>query len=158
MNRKALGALTCTFVLIGFSMVLGLFFMSWGKGYIEERAEFVVGVAGGKAGCVDIGIDIVKVGGRPEVCYSGRNLRILVENVGNTVIQQFQARMVDAAGVKTVDDTLSEALPIGDSVMVDVPISPPGKQAKITPQIIIEGKREFCFDKALTTDGPFRPC
>jgi len=158
MNRKALGALSCTFVLIGFSFLLGFMFMSWGKGYIEKRAEFVVGVAGGKSGCADININFIEVNGIPQVCHSGRKIQAMIENVGNTVVQQLQARVVDSSGVNTVDSMLSRAIPIGDSVQVTVPVSPPGKQLKITPEIIIEGKREFCFDKSLSADGPYAPC
>jgi len=160
MNRRAMGALTCTCVLIGFSMILGLMFMSWGKSYIEERAEFVVGVAGVSAGCVDIDLRFIEVNRVPQVCHAGNKRIVMVENVGNTMISNMDARVVDsgAGGVTTLDQVLDSPIPIGQSRQITLTMSPPAKQAKLTPMIVVRGKKEFCFDKALSVDGPFSAC
>jgi len=152
-----MGALTCTCVLIGFSMILGLIFMSWGKSYIEERAEFVVGVAGVLSGCVDIDLRFIEVNRVPQVCHEGNKLRVMVENVGNTLISNMDARVVDS-GVTMLDQVLDSPIPIGKSQQITLTMSPPAKQAKLTPMIVVRGKKEFCFDKALVVDGPFSAC
>ena len=158
MNRKALGALTCTFILIGLSMVLGLIFMSWGKNYIEQRAEFVVGVAGGKAGCSDLNLRFIEVNGVKQVCTAGNQLKFMIENIGNTAVSELQGRIVDGSGVRTLDQALGSAVQIGESTSVLLDMTPPAKQAKFTPVIYVSGKREYCFDKALSADAPFAPC
>lgn len=132
--------------------------MSWGKSYIEERAEFVVGVAGGKAGCGDIRLGFIEINRIPQICHSGGNLKVLVENIGNTVISQMKARVVDSSGVNEKENVLDQPLPIGESKAVNIPISGSGMQVKITPMIFVEGKKAYCFDKSLEADGPFMAC
>jgi len=152
MNNKAMGALASTCILIAFSMILGLIFMSWGKSYIEERAEFVVGVAEGQAGCVDVDIRFININNIPQVCHARGTLKALVENVGNTIITQVSTRVVDNSGVSSKEDALSQAVTIGQSSEVFAPTSPPAKQIKITPIIRTEGKKELCFDRSITAD------
>jgi len=158
MNRKALGALTCTFILIGLSMLLGLIFMSWGKNYIEERAEFVVGVAGAKVGCVDVDLRFIEIGGVKQVCASGSKVKMMIENIGNTVIHELQGRIVDSSGVRTIDQVLGAPVKIGDSTSVLLDVTAPGKQAKFTPVIRVGAKKEYCFDKSLNADAPYQAC
>lgn len=158
MNRRALGALAGTGILIGFSMLLGFLFMSWGKSYIEQRAEFVVGVASGKAGCSDIGLAFIEISRIPQICHSGEGLKLLVENVGDTPVVQMNARVVDSSGVSDRESVLSSALPIGESKDVVLSVSGQAKQVKLTPVISVEGRKEFCFDKSLSADGPFSAC
>jgi len=157
MNRRALGALVGTFVLIGFSMLLGFFFMSWGKSYIEQRAEFVVGVASGKAGCSDIGLAFIEINRIPQVCHGPQGLKFFVENVGDTPIIAMSARVVDA-GITEKDNILSSPIGIGESKDVSISTNGQAKQVKLTPMISADGSKQFCFDKALAADGPFSAC
>ena len=67
-----------TLLLIFFAAALGIVVMSWGKTAQLEGIEAVT--------CDRVGLDIIKIGEEPQLCYSNGMLKYTLENTGSAYI------------------------------------------------------------------------
>jgi flagellin-like protein len=145
MNRKAVSPLVATMLLIAFAIALGAVVMNWGRGYIEERAEFVAGT-GETGGCLSIKLSIIEVSGAPQVCYSDGVIKMMLQNDGRDV-EAIHARIIGDEGISVAETILEETLKSLDSRQASFSYALTVgaiKQIKLTPRIMMSGKLESC--------------
>ena len=156
MNKKAVSPMVATILLIAFAIALGAVVMNWGKGFIEEKAEFVTGVSTvGPSSCGDVQFGVLTVGGSPQVCYSNGEVRALVQNQG-IEIANMKASVISPGGVTNQENLLDLPLKSADSTNVKISYdSSEGSiiQLKLIPQIQIDGKLEFCTAQGITLEN-----
>lgn len=150
-DKKGLSPLVATLLLIGFSIALGTIVMSWGQGFIEEKAEFVVGVEAALLECSRVAIKVIEVGGAPEICIDNGNIKAFIEN-GPITIDNIQARIVGASGIITNEAILSERLVKNQAVETTFPANGV-KQVKLTPYILINRDKQYCSEQAITYEN-----
>lgn len=160
MDKKGISPLISTVILIVFSIGLGVIVMSWGKGYIEERAEFVGAVSAAPLGCDNVHLLLWQVGGASQYCSSGGKVRILIENSPNSVVDNIEARLVGTGGVSTEPNILSKPLLKPEGLQVEFNAGTIGeiKQIKLIPLILVDSQRNLCTDKAIIIEGPIPSC
>ena len=150
-DKKGLSPLVATLLLIGFSIALGTIVMSWGQGFIEEKAEFVVGVEAALLECSRVAIKVIEVGGAPEICIDNGNIKAFIEN-GPVTIDNIQARIVGTSGIITNEAILSERLVKNQAVETTFPANGV-KQVKLTPYILINRDKQYCSEQAITYEN-----
>lgn len=150
-DKKGLSPLVATLLLIGFSIALGTIVMSWGQGFIEEKAEFVVGVEAALLECSRVAIKVIEVGGAPEICIDNGNIKAFIEN-GPITIDNIQARIVGTSGIITNEAILSEKLVKNQAVETTFPANGV-KQVKLTPYILINRDKQYCSEQAITYEN-----
>ena len=153
-DKRGISPLVATLLLIGFSIALGAIVMSWGKGYIEEKAEFVAGVEASPLECSKVSIKVIDIGGQLQICRDNGNLKSLIEN-GDVRIDNIQARIIGEDGIYTEESILDKALPKNQAAETVFSVGDVGnvKQVKLTPFILISNQKEFCGDQAITLEN-----
>jgi len=159
MNNRGVSPLVATLILIALSALLGAVVMSWGKAYIEERAEFVQGVQPQALGCSEVLINFIRVGGKPQVCIipDTTTLRLFVEAGPRGTVPGAQVRVVGSSDIYTDDSALNK-LPQGQSRRMELNYGQIGdvKQVKLTPFTGSGSGKQYC--NALTIDAPIQVC
>lgn len=160
MNKKGISPLIATLILIAFSIGLGAIVMSWGKGYVEARAEFVGQVTAAPLGCGSIQLGLWQVSGMPQYCADGGKAVVLLENAPNSRIDNIEARIVGTAGINTIESTLTKALTKPEGIRLEFNTGTVGeiKQIKLIPIVLIDGERHFCMDKAAIIEDSIPKC
>ena len=154
-DKRGLSPLAATLLLIGFSIAMGAIVMSWGQGFIEEKAEFVAGVEAAPLECSKVVIKVIEVGGAPKMCIDNGNIKAFIEN-GPVTIDNIQARVVGTEGIITNEAILSERLAKGQAVETSFPANGV-KQVKLTPYILINRDKQYCSEQAVTYEN-LVPC
>ena len=161
MNKKGLSPIVATLLLIAFAIALGLVVMSWGKGYIEEKAEFVAGPTDTSA-CNVIRMSIIRVAGAEKICYdtSDYTIKVFLENGPDAAVSNMQARLVGTGGVHTVDSILGA--PFGADSAKDIVFSyPPNvgqiQQVKLIPKVGQGDQAALCNQAAVVSES-IKPC
>jgi len=162
MNQRGVSPLVATLVLIGISALLGAVVMSYGKAYIEERAEFVGGnvpETRPALGCSNIALKFIEVAGDPQVCIdpASNTAKIFLE-AGNQRVENMQVRVVGSSDIYTSDDALSSTLGKGQSRNVEVTYGDVGqvRQVKVTPYTGRGDSKQYCT--AIQVDAPIAVC
>ena len=161
MNKKGLSPMVATLLLIAFAIALGLVVMSWGKGYIEEKAEFVAGSQDMSA-CKVIRMNVIQVAGADKICYdtSDYTISVFLENGPESAVSNMQARIIGTGGVHTVDSILGK--PIGKDAARDVVFSYPQvvgeiQQVKLIPKVGKGDQASLCPEAAVVLES-VNPC
>ncbi len=156
MNKKALSPIVATVILIAFAIALGLVVMSWGKSYIEEKAEFVAGPSDISA-CGYVELDIIKVGGEERVCYNPAQgiIEVFVENGPEIKVDDLQVRIIGSRGIKTLSQILKA--PLEKAVSAQLRFNYPAdvgdvQQIKITPVLDQKPEPVFCSNQAVVSE------
>ena len=111
MSKKGISPLVATVLLVAFSVALGALVMSWGQEYIEEKAEFVQGMQEVKSGCDVANLNIIKIGGIPQVCLKGDNkIQVWFDNGPDMDIYNIHARVAGTDGVSVQEEILKAPL------------------------------------------------
>ncbi len=156
--KRGMAPLAATFLLIGFSVLLGAVVMSWGQEYVEARAQFVMGASAAPGECADIDLDTVKLRGASLACTQGNELKLVLENKGPSVIEAVQLRVIADSNVDVVQNTLKGPLFMGQAATILYPLQGPPAQVRLTPWLIKDRPSELCFDKEIVYEGPFPSC
>lgn len=152
--------LSATCLLIAFSILLGAIVMSWGRGYIAEKAEFVMGVSALEGGCGSINIGLVKVKGQNLACIRDNQLELMVENRGNTIVEALQLRIMGKTEADTSENVLLKPLGIGDTTKIKLgfrTVKTP-VEVRIAPWLSMKDPKELCLQSAEQYTGPFPNC
>ena len=154
MNKRGISPLVATLILIGFSIALGAIVMSWGRGYIEEKAEFVIGVEASPLECGAVSIKVIEIGNKPEICLDNGNIKALIEN-GAANIDNIQARIVGTGGIATEESILLGVLQKNQAAEASFSAGNVGniKQVKLTPYILINREKDYCSDRSITFEN-----
>jgi len=160
LGRKGISPLVATVLLVAFSVALGALVMSWGQEYIEDKAEFVQGMQEVKSGCDLANLDIIKIGGIPQVCIKSDNkIQVWFDNGPDIDIYNVHARVAGTDGVSVQEEILKTPLLRENAVKTEFYFEPVGeiKQIKFTPKIFIIDKVYFCSQKAVAVEH-IPPC
>lgn len=160
MNKKGISPLISTLILIVFSIGLGAIVMSWGKVYIEERAEFVGQVSAAPLGCDTVNFNLWKVGGTAQYCAGGGKAKVLIENSPNSRFDNLEARLVGTTGVHTESSLLKESVSQPKGLQVEFNTGAIGaiKQIKLIPILMIDSELHYCTNKGLVIEEPIPSC
>lgn len=96
-NKRAVSPLIATVLLIAFAVALGAVVMNWGRGYVEETADFAKQRSDSDVKCsAEVDIDIVEIDDAQQICYNDTAERIefMVENVKDKDIEKLQVRII----------------------------------------------------------------
>ncbi len=154
-TRRGLTPLVATILLVAFSVGLGALVMSWGEEYIEEKAEFVQGTAEVKSGCDAAKIEIIRIGGQPQACYSPNAIQLWMDNGPSTDLFNIHARIAGANGIDVKESILTEPLLKSNAVKVSIPYNPaisPVLQIKLTPKIWTGRDVATCAQTAINVE------
>ena len=160
MSKKGISPLVATVLLVAFSVALGALVMSWGQDYIEEKAEFVQGIQEVKSGCDVANLNVIKIGGIPQVCIKDTNkIQVWFDNGPDIDIYQIHARIVGTDGISVQEGILKERLQRENAVKAEFTFDPVGviRQIKFTPKIFVVDKVYFCSQKAIAVEN-IPPC
>ena len=156
MSKKGISPLVATVLLVAFSVALGALVMSWGQEYIEEKAEFVQGMQEVKSGCDVANLNIIKIGGIPQVCLKGDNkIQVWFDNGPDMDIYNIHARVAGTDGVSVQEEILKAPLLRENAVKAEFFFEPVGTllQVKFTPKIFVIDKVYFCSQKAIAVEN-----
>jgi len=156
MNKKGLTPLVATILLVAFSVGLGAIVMSWGEEYIEEKADFAQGTAEIKTDCDSSAIDIIRIGGQPQLCQSSEKIQIWLENSPNTDLYNVHAILVGEEDVQTIESILTEPLLKSNADKLEINFNPTIgkiKQIKLTPKIWTGTEVVTCSQRSLTIEN-----
>ncbi len=140
---KALSPLVSTVLIIGFVIVVGAFILGWTSGFFQKqiaRTEFESKAA---LACAETALKI------HEACIFSDKLILAIENIGNTDVEGFVARLeTDSFSTVIRNDTKIFrftrpiiVIPNLDTAgMVDV------KRLALYPRIVVDNKEVFCKD------------
>lgn len=156
MNKKALSPLVATILLIAFAIALGIVVMSWGKSYIEEKAEFTAGPMDASAcGLVELGI--IEVGGKDRICYSAADssIEVFLENGPELGIADIRVRVLGSNGIHTIESVLDS--PLERSASAQLKFNYPSgigaiEQVKLTPIVSAGGEYATCTSQAAVSE------
>ena len=154
-SRKAITPLVATILLVAFSVGLGALVMSWGEEYIEEKAEFVQGTAEVKSGCDAARIDIIQIGGQPQICFGPESIQLWLDNGPDMDLYNIHARIAGANAVDVIEEILSEQLLKSNAVKVNIPYNRgvgPILQVKLTPKIWTGREAAICAQSAINVE------
>ncbi len=156
MNKRALSPLVATILLIAFAIALGVVVMSWGKSYIEEKAEFTAGPHDASA-CGVAELSIIKVGGEDKVCYNSATniIESFVENGHDVIIDDIRVRIVGTEGIQTLESVLDTPLARSASARIrfDYPANIGDvQQIRFTPLINVKGEFMPCSKQAAVSE------
>ena len=138
MHNRGVSPLVATLILIAISALLGFAVMSFGKSYIEERAEFV-------SGSPDCGtINLLNTPNA--ICQESSRLRLFVEASPQIGVQAAQIRVVGSDNIYESETFLSQPLQKGQSRKVEVNFGNIGTVSlvKITPYQGSGAGKEYC--------------
>lgn len=154
LNKRGLSPLIATLLLIGFSIAMGAIVMSWGKSFIEEKAEFVAGVEASPLECSRVSISVLDIGGKKEICTTNGNIKALIEN-GPVKIDNIQARIIGTGGISTQESILASAFFKNQATEASFPKGDIGaiKQVKLTPYILINNEKELCGEQSISLEN-----
>ena len=155
LGRKGISPLVATVLLVAFSVALGALVMSWGQDYIEEKAEFVKGMHEVKSGCDLAQLNIIKIGGVPQICINDNKIQVWFDNGPDIPINGVHARVVGTTGVSVQENILKAVLPKENAVKASFFVEPIGKirQVKFTPKVFLIDKDYFCSEQAITVEN-----
>ncbi len=158
MDKKAISPLLSTLILIALSIGLGAVVMSWGRGYIEERAEFVGQAKAVPIGCNNIQWGLWRVGGLPQYCTDGNKVRVLLENNQNSRMDDIEARIAGTAGAYTKMLSTPLTAPAGFTLEFEAGEAGEIQQIKLIPILLIDKTRQYCTDKTIIIESPIPRC
>ena len=157
-DEASLSPLIATLLLIAFAVALGFVVMSWGKSYIEEKAEFTAGAPHDASACGLIELSIIQIGGADRACYNPEagTIEIFVENGPEVAIDDLQARIVGTAGVQNIEGVLDA--PLQRSAAAQIKFSYPTSigsvlQVKLVPILDLEEEAAFCTSNAAVSEN-----
>ena len=90
MNRKAITPLISTILLLSFAIGLGTLVMSWGTSESSKEMS-----------CEDVSISITDLNSSKQICMEGTELKAVLENNGNVVINRLEVIMLTSDSVMT---------------------------------------------------------
>jgi flagellin-like protein len=154
-NKKGVSPLVATILLVAFSVGLGALVMSWGEDYIEQKAGFVQGGDEVKTGCDSVDMDLIRIGGVPQVCRTQNSIEIWLDNGPNIDLNNLRARIAGFNDIAVQDSVLNQPLTKENSEKISVPFNPDiGQilQVKLTPKIWQSGKVLSCPQKAIVIE------
>lgn len=154
MAKKGVSPLIATVLLIILSIGIGLAVMSWGRAYIEEKAEFVQGVQETITLCDSAEVSVVVVEGVPQLCLEGNIIKGFVDNGPDVDVYDIQARVAGTAGVYTQESTLPEVLKRSKAAQIAFAVPTIGKikQVKLTPKIRMNSDIVFCSQSEVVVE------
>ncbi len=156
LGRKGISPLIATVLLVAFSVALGALVMSWGQDYIENKAEFVQGLQEVKSGCGLADLNIIKIGGVPQICLKNSNtIQAWFDNGPDVDIFNIHARVVGTDGVSVNEEILKTPLLKENAAKTEFYFETIGqiKQVKFTPKIFLIDKVYFCSEQAKTVEN-----
>ncbi len=126
--KKAMTPMISTLVLIVFAVALGAVVISWGN------SEGLVTAA--EKGCSMVDISYLDIGGIPQICYDGTNIKTMIKNDGDIGITGVKIITIGDQGIAT--DEFMVTIEAGDVVEKLFPINYQGniKKILIEPKII----------------------
>lgn len=158
-SKKGVSPLIATVLLIVFSIALGAVVMSWGEAYIEEKAEFVQGAQETVAGCDATALNIISVGGAPQICVNNDIIEAFVQNGPSTEVYDVHARVLGDDGISVRESVLASPLAPSDARKVLFRFEPVGtiRQVKLTPMVLRAGVLTPCSDRGVVVEN-VNPC
>ncbi len=155
LGRKGISPLIATVLLVAFSVALGALVMSWGQDYIEEKAEFVQGLQEVKSGCDLASLNIIKIGGIPQICVKDNQVQVWFDNGPDLDINNIHARVVGSDGISIQEDILKTPLLKENAVKIEFYYEAIGqlKQVKFTPKVFLVDKVYSCSGQAITAEN-----
>ncbi len=145
MDKRGISPIIATLLLISFAVAVGLVIMNFGRAQVELEAECPL----------DIGMQFVNIGGQPDICSDGSQIRFSVENGVNV---QISGLIVNAIGTQSAQTAeLPATIPKAGIYFGIVPFADSVRQVKITPKIVLQGEEQICVERALVMEN-LRPC
>lgn len=154
-SKKGMSPLVATVLLVAFSVALGALVMSWGQEYIEEKAEFVQGLQEVKSGCSLVELDVIKIGGVPQICKKENNIiEVWFDNGPNIEITNINAKVLGSEGVSVQDEILEKPLMRENAVKTEFMFENVGelRQVSFVPKVFLVDKDYFCSGQTITID------
>ena len=157
-NKKGVSPLIATLLLIGFAIALGTVVMSWGRSYIEDRAEFVGNPE--FSGCANVQLKLITVSGKLQACYDKKQIQFIVENSPYVSIKNLQVQVIGTNGVETLENILKEPLKRAHALKINMNYQNIGTpiKVKLIPIININNIELFCEETSLVIEDALHPC
>ncbi|MFH1053296.1 MAG: archaellin/type IV pilin N-terminal domain-containing protein [Candidatus Woesearchaeota archaeon] len=153
-SKKGVSPLIATVLLISFAVALGAIVMSWGRNYVQDVTEDTYGFSA-ELKCDDVMIDIVNIGGRKDICYTGNAIQFTLENNGMQIID-LKLSIVGEDGVS--NEVLGLANPLDSGMVLKHPLTALTNvvgtinHIKIIPEIMVDGQSHYCISSAEEID------
>ncbi|MBW2999992.1 hypothetical protein KY339_04930 [Candidatus Woesearchaeota archaeon] len=164
MFKKAVSPLIATILLIAFAVALGAVVMNWGRGYVEDTADFAKQRSDQEMKCTtDVGLDFVEIGGEDQICYNatlnGDQLvfEAVLENTKRTDIRALRIRVIgnESKTPLTIEKDDFRIVEGASKFLVfnytnDTYGYP--EQIRITPLILVAGEEIACSNTGVTVE------
>ncbi|MBI2112833.1 hypothetical protein HYT52_04820 [Candidatus Woesearchaeota archaeon] len=148
-DKRGVTPLMATILLVSFAVAVGVVVMSFGSAEVEDSAVCPI----------DIGFKFTEIGGKPDFCYDGTQVRFTVENGINVNIEGLIVNVIGKEKVETYElaEKISKAANYVGKVSFDTSVGGEIRQFKVSPQVSLKGVNEICQDQALVLEE-IPPC
>lgn len=118
-SKKAVSPLIATVLLIAFAVALGAVVMNWGRSYVESEPGEITGAAHVDSSASPITdacsgnilLDIVRIGGKPSICYDGTVIKYTIENKGSITMDAVKFQVI---GLNDIFNSQISTMPSAD--------------------------------------------
>ncbi len=154
-GKKGISPLVATVLLVAFSVALGALVMSWGQDYIAEKAAFVQGKEEVKTGCDLASLNIINIGGVPQICIKDSNqIQVWFDNGPDMDISNINAKIIGNEGINVNEGILKTPLLKENAVKTEFYFENIGDilQVKFTPKVYLIDRTYFCSGQTIEVE------
>ncbi|MFC1800902.1 hypothetical protein ACFLZB_00345 [Nanoarchaeota archaeon] len=148
MNKRGIGPLLATILLIVLAVAVGVVVMNFGRAQIESSAKCAV----------DIGLTIVELNQEEQLCYEKLNNQIyfIAENGPNVPLTGLRLRVIGSEAIFVRDLEGSDVEKAGTTMQyVDYDYTTYGdiKQFKLTPKVRLYDEEIICSEQSIEMEN-----
>lgn len=158
-SRKGVSPLIATVLLIAFAVALGAVVMNWGRGYVEDTADFAQKKSDTEIKCsMDISTEVIKIGGNSQICYDSdtETLNFTIQNSGTVRVDGMRVQAISNKSniaTREINETFHIAQPKRTYMNYSIEGNGSIKQARFTPLIMVDEKGEWCAQNTLKVEN-----
>ena len=154
-TKKAVSPLIATVLLIAFAVALGAVVMNWGRGYVEDTAQFATEVSGREVSCsTAVTLEILKIGGKTQICVDNGTdtINFTIQNSGSLEVKGIRVQAIgntSSIAMFEMNETFQTALPKRRHMNYSFSGNGTVAQVRFTPLIEVNEKKVWCAQNVL---------
>ena len=157
-GKKGVSPLIATVLLIAFAVALGAVVMNWGRGYVEDTAEFASKTSSREVQCsTEIDLEIIKIGGKKQVCVdNGTNtVNFTIQNSGSVEVKGIRIQAIgntSSIASLVMNESFETAVPKRKYMNYSYTGNGSVSQVRFTPLIEVDEAKVWCAQNVLKVE------
>ena len=157
-GKKGVSPLIATVLLIAFAVALGAVVMNWGRGYVEDTADFASKTSNREGRCsTEIDLEIIKIGGKKQVCVdNGTNtVNFTIQNSGSVEVKGIRIQAIgntSSIASLVMNESFETAVPKRRYMNYSYSGNGTVSQVRFTPLIEVDEAKVWCAQNVLKVE------